>query len=474
MLTGASAWSRIGIAKACPRSLLHVCKYQRGINLHTLAMDYTGLTKTQKVHIDALLEQCRTLHTTVADFRAYLAERRLEVDLSTYRNAVAAEVKSLERLSNAHDRGAEKVGHSIRSNNLPFLQAVWEAAKSCQGVTALSKRFFREVGTGRRKGALVDVVASEGREWIKVSTVSRRSLLYELAKQGWKGEDDDDDEEDGTKIMAVGAEVALTDTNRPNKNGSPPCEQREEDDDDVRIDQVKTVDELLDISRVTKVRYKHPRVRIVLPNVTEGEEAAVDGIIDTMRSSGATVHCRKAAPVYCANSRAIFTRMAPDPHSTLTSALNLDCTILLALISDLSHASLIPNLQARQGAINRQIAAEHSRPLLPSELYPALAGRDLHCASIAVWRMRDIVATIGTETEKLRADLLLGEGSAQKLAAKELIFQWEKYSERVVPNDVRLPIRIESAVSVDDGRKMLPPVEEVVGEKLSEINRGVF
>ena len=42
---------------------------------------------------------------------------------------------------------------------------------------------------------LVDIVADNGLEWIKVSTMGEKRLLFELAKEGWAGRHDSDDDD---------------------------------------------------------------------------------------------------------------------------------------------------------------------------------------------------------------------------------------------------------------------------------------
>ena len=162
--------------------------------------------------------------------------------------------------------------------------------------------------------------------------------------------------------------------------------------------------------------------------------------------------------------------MAPSLLSGLTSTLNLDCTILLALISDISHLRT-PATLLNHELINRQIAMEATRPLLPNTLYPTLNTRRLVCAENAARRMRDIAMTVGTPKERERLEIVLGEGRAVGKSAEELREELGVHSEHSVPEDLLLPIQVESEV-VD--LTHLPSVASRLGSQLSEINRSVF
>jgi hypothetical protein len=42
----------------------------------------------------------------------------------------------------------------------------------------------------------VDIVARNGLEWVKVSTITERRMIFDLAKSGWVEGDTSDDEDD--------------------------------------------------------------------------------------------------------------------------------------------------------------------------------------------------------------------------------------------------------------------------------------
>ena len=418
-------------------------------------------------YIVSLLRKCGALHASLCSFQQHLALTRKEhlVDVRSFGHAVSSERKSLERLAALADPDSMLAGHAIRSTNLHFLLAVWHAARSCRGVVALSKRFFGEASkptNQRRKGVLVDVVAQQGQEWIKVSTANERSLLFELARAGWPLDSDGDDE-DGTRLAADGS---LTTERLPHLSA--------ERADQEKIDLVRVAEDLSRAASETKVRYKHPKVRFILARVVEGREPAIDKIIQDIRATGVSVVCNTSTPEICetadfTESETVLDNMAPSLLFNLTCTLNLDCTILLALVSDLSHLVVGPGFESHT-AIKRQSAAEATSPLLPNDLYPALVSRRLICALPAVSRMREIVRTVGTRGERARAEIVMGEGSAAGLSPALLREALQAQSGHCVPSDLRLPIEVSGPVLLNE----LPPQAMALDSQLSEINRSVL
>ena len=60
----------------------------------------------------------------------------------------------------------ERIYKTTTCSNVPFLEAVWAAAKRSSKIIEL-----------RRHTGLVDIAADNGLEWIKVSTLTDRRLL---------------------------------------------------------------------------------------------------------------------------------------------------------------------------------------------------------------------------------------------------------------------------------------------------------
>jgi hypothetical protein len=441
-------------------------------------------------------------NTLLSEFRAFQAQLQASglsksVESRIFRRGVEAEAKSLETFARkqsitlpsgestdeAEIREAKQT-HSLRSSNLPFYEAVWTAAKRCNGVRALGRRLYWEkdgTSLGRvseppRKqnkkhmnSALVDIVADNGLKWVKISIVSAKRLLFEMAKEGWED---------------YGAES--------DEDGSPDEETTSRSE--AKLDIVRLAEDLRDAARTTRIRYKHPQVKFILPSITEGEEDAIDAVLTQIRATGAIVECGPPTLLNSLSDLSLtpaskFDHMLPSPnHPTLTETINIDCTILLALISDISHVSrgrLPPSPSNKSGiyhtAILKQIESEEHSPLLPHEVYPILRGRKLVCTSLAAQRMREIVDIMATPTEAERARILLGEGESEACEEAVLRGRWRGLSEHGLPDDILLPIIVEefifpdSELSATETALPIQMANKLYGKMdLSPINASVF
>ncbi|KAL9098410.1 MAG: hypothetical protein Q9163_005921 [Psora crenata] len=441
------------------------------------------------VLVEALLIRCQNLLDELEAFRDFLRDAKQRqsaehaVDIKQFHGRVATEMVSLQKLATA-DPNAEKTIHILKSSNLPFYEAIWEAAKASRALVAFHKRFYwgnrptrntKQAAAAQKRCALLDVVAEDGDEWIKVSTVSEQCLLFELAKARWELADsssEGSDDEDAAECQSN-------------------QDYHAEEDELGRIELVRTAFDLRRASQAHRVHYKHPRVRFVLPRIRDPPPADLAPLLERVRSTGAIIdlsvsHCASQSIDYI--KKTIFPRLLPSPHPLLTSTLNIDCTILLALASDLSYTANHPIYHSYNGAIRRQIELEVQEHLLPSRLWPAMADKNLVCTTEAVERMREIVDTIGMPMEKARTELIL-DGRSQQYAneysnhqsrtAEELRRDLQSYSDYPVPEGFRLPIRIVAAptssqisAAVQAGK--LPAVAETIADVLTHINRSVF
>ena len=322
----------------------------------------------------------------------------------------------------------------------------------------------------------MDIVAQDGEEWVKVSTITENRLLFEKAKAGWEGADSSSESCDGGDTV--------------NPNGTLHAEEEDSDeDDDDRVELLKMADDLRKASQAVRIRYKHPRVRFVLPKISEGSTFEIDKILADIRATGATVQCgddpralQQSSPLGTSKDvningledtplEAIFSSLLIDPFSNFTPTLNIDCTILLALVSDLSHGLITPEPWFHP-AIRRQIDLEAKEQLLRTSLWPAMGARALVCTFKAARRMREIVGLIGTEPERIRMELLLGEGPrGEGKTAEELRDAFDLTSSYPVPKEWRLPIKV---VHAEVDMSSLPRVAEKVAAQLTEINKSVF
>ncbi|MCJ1371999.1 hypothetical protein MMC20_003220 [Loxospora ochrophaea] len=467
--------------------------------------DGTPSSQTSITKVEELLEKCHNLLSEIEQFQSFLVEQKKEsaVELRQLRNSVNSELKSLEKLSTA-DPSAERTIHALRSSNLPFYTAVWNTAKSCTGLITFFKRFYWQgppaeildkAQKPEKRCALVDIVAQNGEEWIKVSTVTEARLLFEKAKAHWEdasSSPEESDEEEKEKEEMNDELVAAISPLNHNHNFLPTTalkessKQNPNNDPNHKLELLTVAHDLRLASLATRIRYKHPTIRFVLPKVSSGTSPEIDSIITSIRNTGVIVHCANnppphSSPLIPIPLPTLFPSLLPSPFPPLTPTLNLDCTILLALVSDLSHippttilsssssSSQTPTTTTTPPTLHpsllRQLTLETSSPLLPTTLYPALSSRHLVCTSPAATRMREITAQIGTPSEQARAELIFSSPSPLSSSASTLT------------THLRLPIRIVPASDSATTPLLLsrlPPVAKSVAAKLSPINQSVF
>jgi hypothetical protein len=413
---------------------------------------------------DTLLQELNAFEAHVKSHR-----KEKEVEIRVFKRGIESELKGLQNIatffeleeqsdSTTHQRSDIESPHLhvLKSSNLPFYESIWNVVKSCSRVTAVSKRFYSkqrdESGPSKdrgqpnimgslddskrqnQKGVLVDVVANNGLEWIKVSTISERKLLFDIAKEGWESytAEISDDDSNGSQIDSA-------------------------DRSPRQLELVRLAHELQSASNSVRVQFQHPRVRFVLPKLQEGQIGDVDAFVADLRATGAIVQCSSALPSGELRQDdpspiqpAILDRLLPGYDQVHgTGIVNLDCTILLAVVSDISHMSrdhLASDSHALSGtyhsAIMRQIEFEESRSMVWNDIYPILADQELHCTSKAAQRMREIVQCMGTLSERGRADIILGEGRYADRSAQDLRQLLAGQSIHTVPLDLQLPIKV--------------------------------
>ncbi|KAJ5620131.1 hypothetical protein N7510_004115 [Penicillium lagena] len=473
----------------------------------TTSQDHTTQPETSPVLAANLVQQCRTIIAEIDSLQTLLARSLRNpqlVEVRQLRSNVNSELKMLAKLEaqvldsqrsgdetqDSVDDGQRdpevemRLFHALRSSNLPFYQAVWRIAKgSCSGLLTLGKRFYwdaqepkdpkgeKKPNKDKRKSVFVDIVADDGEEWVKVSTVSESRLLFEMAKKGWERDSEDEDvwsesENDGSTSRPPRRTVLR------NFDGDEQPHDSGDDEDDLEL--IKLARDLRKAADATRVRYRHPRIRLVLPKVEEGNVPEIDDLLDEIRKYNIRVECQGRISDAAAAQQDLA-HLLPQPFKKFTDTLNVDCTLLLAIVSDLSHVQNMAPQPGMHKAIIRQLEVEKEQPLLPTELWPAMGAQKLICTEEAAARMRQIVDTIGTDTEKIRARIVLGDPPYDHSIRETLIHQFQELSDYRVPVVWKLPIKVAEAQSViDSGKAQLPPVADEVAKGLSDINHSVF
>jgi hypothetical protein len=371
---------------------------------------------------------------------------------------------------------------------LPFYSAVWTAAKSCNGLTAFNKAFYwkenakprsrkqnatsaedsdnssnaEDTSTSqkrcespkqKRRKVVVDIVARGGLEWVKVSTTTETRLLFEMAKAGWEAGSSSSSCSGDDEDPSIFHDSSSTSTS----------------------DSLSLLKVAIDLSNARKSNWIHfqpPAVLFVLPRITLTTPEIQDLIAD-IRATGAVVQTAEDLPARIPPLVDVLPALLVDPFAEFSDTLNIDCTVLLALVSDLSHGPVTPKPWFHR-AIRRQIEMEAQEPLLPKYLWPALGGRVLVCTSQAARRMYEIVDLIGTESEKGRAALLMTNGPEEEgLTKEERLTMFQKLTQYDVPRNWNIPITVQE-VNLDEVLSDLPDVAGKLAQELSAINKSVF
>ena len=479
---------------------------------------------------ESLLVRARLLIADLTASQTCLTEQKRgpKQTIRVFRNNVESEMKTLEKCGNfgpqgtttttvtgVDDEDAEmKRVHLLRSSNLPFYEAVWKAARRCRGVVALSKRVVWSLGPGSGLGSRqdgvdvcsparhdriggkdsnsvsIDIVADDGAEWIKVSTIAEKRLLFEMAKNGWDGYDDDYSAAGSRSDDEASAEQETSGDGGDRSGG---------------LELLKLARDMTKAASTVRVRYRHPQIHFILPRIRQGSVKEIDGVLTDLRAARVAVECcDESVQPPCLSSSSFQTMLTTNALPRLTSTLNIDCTSLLALISDISHCSPSepptlpfttrahdpdsPTIATRPSSafhhcILQLIEREKDAPLLPTQLYPILAARKLVCTAEAAQQMHKIVDTLGTADERSRAEILLGVGAYRGLRPDALRQALNRCSTYHVPNDLRLPIEEVAydakAVllrAMSPARKLPVDMATDVDEqmRLSEINKSVF
>ncbi|KAK6509474.1 hypothetical protein TWF481_004218 [Arthrobotrys musiformis] len=415
---------------------------------------------------DELLTRCLKISDEITLLEKKLLQRlppkqrskkgNLPIELRHFKNAIMVEQRLLESLS--YSPPTPKTQHSLRSSNLKFLESVWSVAKTCSGLQVI----FRTVQLldhptdnaaklrGKEKKELkkkktpvqVDIIAQSGLEWIKVANLSQKRLETEFAKARWEAEgfrDEESDEEDDIpdddhQVEGKGKEKEkdIAQTILEFQHGSD------------AFSLVKSAKSMFLAAQQTRVQYLHPEITIVLPNIDYDPEnpqpgspvhALITAILETgarVQTSNNTIICpTPSGPLKDNFGNTITNRLSPpitqprtpdsetpeeaalttlsissDPITLITPQILLDCTVLLALVSDLSHES-VAETPVFHRYILQQVRAEKEEPLLPHWIYPSIQGREMICTFDAYKRFREIVEIVGSENEKVRADALV-------------------------------------------------------------------
>ncbi|KAI0203813.1 hypothetical protein F4808DRAFT_389416 [Astrocystis sublimbata] len=403
----------------------------------------------------------------IADvYDGYFQEFPKHMHVSFY-NDVLSEIESLRRDVGSDDPFA---AHRISSSNLPYMEAVWHTARRSKNIIKLRHPVFsgpfkhRILAPGIRikdimsqggsepkrnqsgRSTRIDVICDGGLTWYKVSTMTNRRLLLDMAKEAVYCGDSDDSES---------------------------IDDASGDFPDVPL--VKLARTLKTISEGHQIRNVSPTPGLILPRIVEGECADVDRIVKLCRHIGLQVLCGNSLSPSPPLSKELLHEMVPSPRRNITTELNIDTSVLVALTSDISHFQVTKQPWFGQSQQDH-IDLETKDPLIP-KLVSLLGHQKLVCTREAARSLARIAHTMGTATENARACLLLTPDKSMSSEQRiEKLRSLSIHSE-TIPSQLQLPIQIlgpeaDSNCNSSHGRCNVP--HDKILEVLAQPGRSVF
>ncbi|KAK0205490.1 hypothetical protein DFS33DRAFT_1258434 [Desarmillaria ectypa] len=379
------------------------------------------------------------------------------------------------------------------STNAPYLIAVWnEVLCVPPRVVSVFKSFSstpppstpvpresRKAGGQKPSGTKVDVVADHGRCWIRVNTIKNSRILAEFREIDSYLTDSSDEEE-------VSDEEEITNgIHRPSRT----LAQTEFDNSILRMGRAlvgAAKVNTYEVASVDGTKRITPRVTLRLTRL-DPSETNEDGEPTDPRIAQTIQHLQDMGIDVSLGERQddeipVVTKpppLAPAPLALKpTRRINLDLSVLIALVSDLTHASLpqsvdeantrfIPPLRDREWKKKKDISAiedgldelsmssssdlaKHSRALINQVLQEMVKGMIQEFSDrlpedyVEFWttdeakeRCLRIVSKIGGPNEKRRAQALFLDPATTD--AENLYWQSSRYTKALIPI---LPIRL--------------------------------
>ncbi|KAK0385698.1 hypothetical protein NLU13_6875 [Sarocladium strictum] len=283
---------------------------------------------------------------------------------------------------------------------------------------------------------MVDVV-DDGYEWLQVRLLHPKRLALQMTESGWSW-------------------------GCYKKGDTVPVEEWED------VSLTKRLRLLVAAAKLNLHEYCVPRVRLVVPFIGR-ENLDFEVLFDQLAKMDPDVK------VVIQNKHSRFltnpppedfvSRLRGDPLANLTPTLILEHTVLVDLISDLTHCRL--EVQPWHASATRTQIEEENGPegrCMVKWLYPVLSGRRLTITKAASEHLYHILETVGTETERERARLIVPKPGEEQLETEAEVRQrFQSLSVHDFPRDIQLPVEVDAQdwVSLDAllevGEGRIPP-----------------
>ncbi|KAH8168531.1 hypothetical protein LIA77_11795 [Sarocladium implicatum] len=261
-------------------------------------------------------------------------------------------------------------------------------------------------------------VVDGGNEWVVVRALPPRRLAMQMTESGWSW---------GCYDMG---------------DSVPP-----EEWEDVTL--TKKLKMLVAAAKRNPHEYTTPRIRLVLPFIgREQSDFAVlfDQYARMDPDVQITIEDRHSPLLNSEPPSDYIQNLMGDPLANLTPTLILDHTVLVDLFSDITHFRLEPKPWQSEST-KHSIKEENAHPdggWMIKWLYPVLAGRRLIVTKATVEHIYELLKTVGTDTERERARLLLPQLSEEEhLGPEEAHRRYAALSHHSTPENLQVPLEVE-------------------------------
>ncbi|KAG8692621.1 hypothetical protein FRC11_003480, partial [Ceratobasidium sp. 423] len=206
------------------------------------------------------------------------------------------------------------------STNAPYILAVWCEIIAASPVQAIGKTFDlpKEKGRGKDAGTVkVDVVADEGKRWIRVNTIKNSRLMAEIHElDGYDSESEEDSSQNGNIVTPSGENSII----RMAKSLLAASKHHV----------------VPDTGEVPRVTLRLTRLQVDPTSTDEPVDSRIIRTVKELEAMGIDVQLgeRTFPP------RLVAPTSPPPAPPRPTRRVNLDLSLIIALVSDLTHAPL--------------------------------------------------------------------------------------------------------------------------------------
>lgn len=181
---------------------------------------------------------------------------------------------------------------------------------------------------------------------------------------------------------------------------------------------------------------------------------------------GVEVLCADEIEVDTASSlQEKFARMAQNEKPTYTDTLNLDRSVMITLISDISHSAPVLGKQHHSAILQNLVKKEAKDPALQA-LLPIIGNRTLQCTTATAEHCKQVVRMLGTGTEKRRYQALLGDLPGTQADTLDAV---QAMCDHKLPPELNLPITV-----VDEQTDLPPLAAKITPFITANYNRSSF